>query len=186
MTNAIKLGLAAVAALGLAGCATTPVRTVTPNPLLVPSTDFETVWDQTVAVLDEYFDNPRENRLAREIVTDPAVGSTLFEPWHGDSVGVDQRLEATFQSVRRFAKVTINPAPAGGLAVKVEVYKEQEDLVKPERATGGRAIFQDQFPINRTRDIVGPVALPVGWIPRGRDTALEQAILARLREALFL
>jgi hypothetical protein len=70
--------------------------------------------------------------------------------------------------------------------VKVEVYKELEDLPKPERQAGGRAVFDGDFPVNRTREIVGPVPLPVGWIPRGRDPDLEQAILTRLRNAMFL
>ena len=111
---------------------------------------------------------------------------TLLEPWSGDSVGFEQRLESTLQTIRRFAIVQVDPAPGGGYAVRVEVYKELEDLVKPDRQTGGRAAFSDEFPVNRTREIVGPVPVPLQWIPRGRDTALEQAILDRIRNALFL
>ena len=183
----IAAATAALAALIAAGgCALTGVRTVTPNPLLVPSADFETVWKATVAVLDEYFEIASENRLARTIKTQPIQGATIVEPWHGDSVSLYDRLESTIQSTRRYAQVHVDPAPGGGYVVKVEVFKELEDLVKPDRQTGGRAVFNDQFPVNRARDIVGPVPLPVGWIPRGRDTLLEQAILARLRDALFL
>jgi hypothetical protein len=181
----LAVGLATSAAL-VAGCATLGVRQVTPNPLLVPSADFEAVWQQTVAVVDEYFDIASENRLARQILTQPRGGATLVEPWHGDSVGADERLESTLQSIRRFARVTVNPDPKGGFAVKVEVYKQLEDLPKPERQAGGRAVFSDQFPVNRTREVVGPVPLPLGWIDRGRDTKLEQAILARLRDSLCL
>jgi hypothetical protein len=180
----IAAALAALAASG--GCSLTGVRTVTPNPLLVPSADFETVWKTTVAVLDEYFDIANENRLSRTIKTQPVQGATIFEPWHGDSVDFQERFESTLQSIRRYAQVHIDPAPGGGYVVKVEVYKELEELVKPDRQAGGRAVFNDQFPVNRAREIVGPVPLPVGWIPRGRDTKLEQAILARLRDALFL
>jgi hypothetical protein len=183
----IAAGLVALAALVPAGCALMgPVRAVSPNPLVVPSADFETVWDQTVAVVDEYFDGLRENRLAGTIETDPTIGSGLIEPWRGDSVGLEERLESTLQSIRRFAKVRIEPAAGGGFAVKVEVYKELEDLTKPDRQMGGRAVFADQIPVNRTREVVGPVPLPVGWVPRNRDPKLEQAILNRLREAFFL
>ncbi|GIW86157.1 MAG: hypothetical protein KatS3mg108_0481 [Isosphaeraceae bacterium] len=162
------------------------LRTVSPNPLIVPSDDFETLWVKTVAVLDEYFDIAREDRLARTILTNPKEGATLLEPWYGDSVGLDQRLESTLQTIRRFARVRIDPAPGGGYAVKVEVYKELEDLAKPERQSGGRAVFDSDFPVNRTREIVGPIPIPNGWIPRGRDNELEQVILARLRNQLFL
>jgi hypothetical protein len=86
--------------------------------------------------------------------------------------------------MRRFAIVKIDPAPGGsGYLVKVEVYKELEDLAKPERQVGGtKSVFEDQFPINRTREVVGPVELPLGWIPRGRDTKLEHLILKKIRD----
>ncbi len=161
-------------------------RTVSPNPLVVPTDDFELVWKHCVAVVDEYFDIAREDRQARTIVTDPKVGATLFEPWYGDSAGFQERLESTLQTIRRFARIKVESAPGGGYAVKVEVYKELEDLAKPERQAGSRAVFDSDFPVNRTREIVGPVPIPNGWIPRGRDTELEQVILARLRNDLFL
>ena len=74
----------------------------------------------------------------------------------------------------------------GGFLVKVEVYKFLEDMIKPDRQAAGRAVFNNDFPVNRTREIVGPVPAPVGWIQRGRDLDLEQAILAGIRDALFL
>ncbi len=52
-----------------------------PNPLIVPSADYETVWNKTVAVVDKYFDIESENRLARTIRTQPQMGATLLEPW---------------------------------------------------------------------------------------------------------
>jgi hypothetical protein len=184
-------GLALTLAVAGFGCHTFSgfgpgLRTVSPNPLIVPSDDFELVWKECVAVVDEYFDIAREDRLARTIVTDPKMGATIFEPWYGDSTGFNERFESTLQTIRRFARVKVDNAPNGGFAVKVEVYKELEDLAKPERQTGGRAVFDSDFPVNRTREIVGPVPIPTGWIPRGRDNELEQAILTRLRNALFL
>lgn len=181
-------------ALGLSvlGCTATNglgrgLKTVTPNPLLVPSDDFETTWSKCVAVLDEYFDGIHENRLARTMVTDPKMGSTLIEPWYGDSVGFSERLESTLQTIRRWGRITLTPAPGGGYAVKVEVYKELEDLSKPERSIGGsRAVFDSDFPVDRSREIVGPVPLLNGWIPRGHDAKLEQMILTRIRNELFL
>ncbi len=182
---------AASAALGPAGCATVsrviaPTKAVAENPLIVPAADFETVWRETVAVLDEYFDIRTENRLARTIVTDPMIAATILEPWRGDSVGLDQRLEATLQTMRRFAKVQINPVPGRGFAIRLEVRKELEDLPRPDRQMAGRAVFNNDSPVNRTREIVGPVPIPIQWIPRGRDTKLEQVILNRIRDALFL
>jgi hypothetical protein len=183
----IAAGVLVSIALGSAGCASIyTMGKVTPNPLIAPNAEFETIWKQAVIVLDEYFEIADEDRQAGTITTDPVVAATLLEPWRSDSVGLDQRAEATLQSIRRFAKVAIRPAPTGGWAIEVAVYKELEDLVKPDRQAGGRAVFTNEFPVNRAREIVGPVPLPAQWIPRGRDPKLEQVILARIRRRLFL
>lgn len=158
-----------------------------PNPIVVPSIDFETIWNSTIAVLDEYFDIASENRQQKRIVTQPKVGGTLIEPWNQDSGDLYERLESTLQTIRRYAIVTIEPDPTGmGQAVRVEVFKELEDMVRPERAPAGRAIFSNEMPVNRSREVVGPVDLPQGWIPRGRDLVVEQAILRKLQRKLML
>jgi hypothetical protein len=161
-------------------------RPVATNPLAVPSADFEFLWNKTVAVVDKYFDIESENRLARTIKTQPQMGATVLEPWAFDSVKIEDRVEASMQTIRRSAIIHIDPAPSGGFLVKVEVYKFLEDMIKPDRQAAGRAVFTNDFPVNRTREIVGPVPAPVGWILRGRDPDLEQAILAGIRDALFL
>ena len=156
------------------------------NPLVVPAGDFDTVWNKTIAVVDKYFDIASENRLSRTIVTQPKPGATLLEPWSWDSVTLSDRLESTLQTMRRFAIIKVDPAPTGGYLVKVEVHKELEDMVKPDRQAAGRAVFNNYFPVNRTREIIGPVPAPVGWINRGRDPHLEQEILNGVRNTLFL
>jgi hypothetical protein len=161
-------------------------RPVAPNPVVVPEADFETVWNKTVAVVDKYFDIESENRLSRTIRTQPQMGATLLEPWALDSATFQDRLEATLQTIRRAAVIHVDPAPTGGFLVKVEVYKFLEDMTKPDRQAAGRAVFNNDFPVNRVREIVGPVPAPIGWIKRGRDLDLEQAILAGIQDALFL
>jgi hypothetical protein len=161
-------------------------KPVAPNPLVVPSNDFENVWNKTVAVVDKYFDIESENRLSRKIVTQPQMGATLLEPWALDSVTLQDRWEASLQTIRRWAVIHVDPAPTGGFLVKVEVFKFLEDMAKPDRQAAGRAVFNNDFPVNRTREMVGPVPAPLGWILRGRDGDLEQAILAGIRDALFL
>ena len=192
-------GLAGLVALALtqAGCASgwIPTSRVTrvfapqpaaENPLLIPIDDFEAVWNKTVAEVGGYFEVATENRLSRTIVTQPKISATVLEPWLGDTTTLADRVEATLQTVRRFAIVKVEPAPNGGFLVKVEVHKELEDMVKPDRQAMGRAVFNNEFPVNRSRETVGPVPVAVGWIPRGRDASLEQAILAGIRDAFFL
>jgi hypothetical protein len=197
--RAVGLLLLAAAAAGQVGCASGPTSWTLPgfaqvfgpheplkNPLLVPNGDFETVWNKTVAEVNRHFPIASENRLARTIRTDSDMTGTLIEPWTPDSATFHDRLEATFQTIRKFAVVHIDPAPAGGYLIKVEVHKQLEDMVKPASQPAGRAAFYNDFPVNRTREVVGVIPTPVGWIPMGRDTNLEQCILAGIRDALLL
>jgi hypothetical protein len=191
MSMRVRLLLAGVASLiacGSSGCSTlNGTRAVAENPMVVPMADFETVYKAAVVAVDTYFEIATEDRTQRKIITQPKSGATLIEPWEGDSVGLQERLESTLQSIRRFAIVTINPATTGeGWMVRVEVRKELEDLLQPDRQSIGRAVFNNQAPVNRTREVVGPVQAPSFWIPRGRDPKLEQAILAQIRVSLFL
>jgi hypothetical protein len=159
---------------------------IIPNPLVVPPSDFENVWNKSVAIVDKYFDIESESRLSHTIRTQPQMGATMLEPWALDSATTQARFEASLQTIRRWAVIHVDPTPNGGFLVKVEVYKFLEDMPKPDRQAAGRAVFNNDFPVNRTREIVGPVPAPLGWILRGRDLDLEQAILAGIRDALFL
>ncbi|MDG3005313.1 hypothetical protein [Paludisphaera mucosa] len=159
---------------------------VAENPLRVPVDDFEAVWNKTVAEVGGYFDVASENRLSRTITTEPKISPTVLEPWLADSTTLGDRVEATLQTIRRRAIIKIDPAPNGGFLVKVEVHKELEDMIKPDRQMAGRAVFNNEFPVNRSRETVGPVPVAVGWIPRGRDANLEQVILSGIRSAFFL
>jgi hypothetical protein len=167
----------------------TRIFTPTPvaaNPLVVPSTDFEILWNKTIAVVDKYFDIESENRLARTIKTQPQAGATIIEPWALDSVTVQDRFESSLQTIRRVAIIHIDPAPTGGFLVKVEVDKFLEDLAKPVNQPAGRAAFTNDFPVSHVREIVGPVPAPLGWIKKDRDRNLEQVILTGIRNELFL
>jgi hypothetical protein len=156
------------------------------NPLPVPAMDFEVLWNKTVAEVNKHFPIASENRLARTIRTDELMTGTLIEPWTRDAVTFRDRLEATLQTLRKFAVVQIDLAPSGGYLVKVEVNKELEDMVKPASQPAGRAAFYNDFPVNRTRDVVNAVPTPLGWIWMGRDTNLEQNILQGIKDALLL
>jgi hypothetical protein len=156
------------------------------NPLLIPSTDYEAVWNKTVAMVGQYFPVASENRLAGTIRTESEMTGTLIEPWTRDSASLRDRLEATLQTYRKFALVQIEPAPTGGYLVRVEVMKELEDVPKPVSQPAGRAVFYNDFPVNRAREIVGPLPAPLGWIPEGRDTLMEQKILSELHDAFLL
>jgi len=171
------------------------------NSVLIPPLDAEVVWCQLVDVADDYFKVEQEQRVIfaqgipteGRIVTFPQTGATLLEPWRGDSVGFQERLESTLQSIRRIATIRLIPDP-GGWRVEVVVQKELENLRRPMHATAGGATFRNDdslyrygtpLPVlgQRVGDQPRPVATPTrsaGWIPLGRDPLLEQRMLSKI------
>jgi hypothetical protein len=63
----------------------------------------------------------------------------------------------------------------------VAVFKELEDVARPEHATAGAATFRYDDSLTRVANPVGGQEINRGWIPQGRDTALEQRIVAELQ-----
>lgn len=164
------------------------------NPLVVTVMDRDFVWDQVVDAVDDYFRIQKEERvqLVGDLLTEghidtyPRGGSTIFEPWNADSVTAYERLESTLQSTRRKALVRVIPDPAG-FAIDVQVFKELEDVARPESgaisATNTNALRNDSS-LTRVTNPVGGQQPTLGWIPQGRDVALEQVILAQIQARL--
>ncbi|MCA9081035.1 MAG: hypothetical protein KDA58_10785 [Planctomycetaceae bacterium] len=175
-----------VLVLGLCGCAGGPGMFAqsgpVSNPLYVNTVNDELVWERAVEVLHEFhFEIANENRLARTIESHPRVGSGVLEPWHPDAATLGDRIEATTQSIRRTVQLSLQPSEQqSGYLVSVAVYKEKEDLPGIAANSAGAATFQESAPLERDLDPVVGQTAPSGWIPLGRDAALEQAILQRL------
>jgi hypothetical protein len=164
------------------GCQTPPIAAMSvSNPVFVPVEQHVVVWEEAVEVLhDLHFLAVRENRLDGTIETEYRVGSGLVEPWHHDSVGLENRLESTLQSIRRKMIVTVTPAP-GGHWVSVEALKELEDVPGLAANSAGGATFQESRPLQRDLDVVVGQTAPSGWLLLGRDLLLEQEYLCRLQ-----
>lgn len=156
--------------------------------LFVATPNEELVWERSVDVLHDFqFEIARENRLGRTIETFPKVGSGLLEPWHHDSIGFENRLESTLQSIRRIVTLSLQPSENGqGYVVSVAVYKEIEDLDGIAANSAGAATFSESTPLERDLDPVVGQSSPSRWVPLGRDPALEQAILERLRQVFSM
>jgi hypothetical protein len=162
------------------------------NPIAVPVADEELAWDQIADVVDDYFTISREARARRvsevpmegRIETRPQSGATWLEPHRRDSVGRFNRWESTFQTIRRRAAVRVIPDAAGYL-VEVVVEKELENLPKPEHATAGAATFRNDNALpSRRLEQVSRTRTSPRWISLGRDTALEQRMLADIHARL--
>ena len=196
-----KLLTAILLLIGLSGCtmpemsppppAMIPFETAGagyPNPVLIPITDSQCAWEAVVDVIDDYFKIQREEpvrdiggiRTEEGLIeTYYQVSPTLLEPWRRDTAGEYERLENTLQTMRRRAVVRVFPAD-GGYWVDVAVFKELEDLPRPEKSSAGSATFRYDSSFTRVVNPATGEQISQGWIPKGRDPVLEQRILGHL------
>jgi len=193
-----SLFAAAVLLASMCGCApysfTPPPGYQVPaycaNPVLLSIREPEPAWETVVDVMDDYFRIRDEEpvRLIGNTLTEgrletfPEIGATVFEPWRGDSAGRYERVESTLQTIRRRAVVRVIPAEQG-YWVDVAVFKELEDVLRPEHSTAGAATLRYDTSLTRVVNPVGQQSVHQGWIAQGRDTALEQRILGQLQAA---
>ena len=169
-----------------------PVMVSLENPVFVPGKNHEMIWEQLVSIVDDYFTIAKEEpvRLVGDtivrghIATEPIAGATVFDQlWRPDGVTAYERWEATLQSIRRYALITVSPAE-GGYWIDVQVFKELEDVAQTEHATTGAATFRHDSSVERYADSVSTAPPTVGWIPLGRDIAVEQKMLAEIKAAI--
>jgi hypothetical protein len=162
---------------------------VAENPLFIPGSDRDLLWNQVVDSVDNYFKIKREVRvrvvgdvpLEGHLETFPTDGSTFLEPWRKDSTHGYEKLHATLQSVRRSAVVRVQPVQ-GGHVVDVVVQKELEDLARPEYASAAQMPLRKPQSVTRESAEALNQSMPMGWIPVGRDTSLEQRILKEIHD----
>ncbi len=164
-----------------------PPGAATPNPLRLTAVDPEFLWNQLVDTVDDYFSIESERRVQviGGVVTEGRIethyipGATALEPWHWDSASDYELALATLQSIRRRASIRVVPV-AGGFDVYVQVVKELEDVVSPTQATPGSSVPRPDVTYSRTAPVTRAPQVTLGWIPQGRDAALEQEILREL------
>jgi hypothetical protein len=161
------------------------------NPMFIPTANLnqDLVWEQIVDVVDNYFRIERENRvqLVGNVVTEgrldtfPQVGATWLEPHLPDSDGIENRWESTYQTIRRRAVVRVIPE-RGGYLIDIAVYKELEDLPRPEHATAGASTFRhDSSMPSRLSEDVLRTRFSKSWLPLGRDIGIEQLMLCEIQ-----
>lgn len=165
------------------GCATIPAFSPpVSNPVFVRAQNADEAWERTVDVVHDYlFEIERENKLGGTLETRYKTGASVLEPWHRDTVGTDNRLESTLQSIRRKAYVSMTPVE-GGYLIGVEAHKELEDVAKAANLQGAATFLDDNILARDLNAVLGQ-ATPSGWIAKGRDEALEQSMLRSLNQA---
>ena len=114
------------------------------------------------------------------IDTTPKPGATLLEPWDHDSANSYERLESTLQSIHRYAVVKVHAVENGcGFWVEVAVYKELEDVRRPEHATAGSATFRNDITPNRSDNPGQPVTISSGQSPGLTQNGFPRAATRR-------
>lgn len=163
-----------------------------PNPVTVPAYDPYILWETVVDVTRLYFWRIREEYPCHKsgdmimeglLITFPQVGATWLEPWRRDSADTAERNLATLQSIRRTAYIRVR-AVSDGYLIDVRVTKELEDLAAPSKSRLPPALFRQDTDITEMPDPIAVQDVHAGWIPLGRDTALEQEILMQIQARL--
>lgn len=186
-----RLVILVLLALTLVGCATpaTSPLVVQQNPTLLPWINRDLLWDQIVDVVDDHFPIASERRVQMvgdvmtegSIITIPKISSTIFEPWRRDSANTYDKFENTLQTMRRRAVLRVIPTGDGYL-VEVTVFRELEDLPRPANSSTGDVILRNDDSLERFATPQLGQPLTRGWIPQGRDTAMEQYMICRLQD----
>lgn len=166
------------------GCLSSPPKapTVGSSSIQLSADHRDSVWEHAVVVLHRnHFQIARESKLEGVIESHYRGGSNLLEPWHPDSVGFENRLESTLQSIRRRVIVNLQPTGEGLMTVSVRVDKEIEDLPGMAANYEGGATFPESQPLSRDLDQVVGQTGPSRWLPIGRDPLLERQVLGQIR-----
>ncbi|MCH2212183.1 MAG: hypothetical protein MK110_12835 [Fuerstiella sp.] len=165
------------------GCITGSGRGVPrTNALLIPSNTVDATWERAVDVLHRnHFLIARESKLEGIIETEYRAGSNILEPWHPDSVGLQNRMESTLQSIRRRVVISFGRSGSDQMMVSVVVHKEIEDVPGPTATHAGGATFSESDVFDRDLNQVLGQAAPSRWLPRGRDPHLEARLVAQIQ-----
>jgi hypothetical protein len=176
------------------GCASIEVPPLVPvnspyandrNPVYIPLSDYGRVYENCLQVLGEFgFSFAENNRYDGRIETMPRAASGLLLFLRPGSPDLYERTLATLQSYRHRVTVILHPADQGGFFIEVVARKELEDLAKPAHSLVGPATFRTDNNVDRTTEVIDDSSFDASWIYKGRDTAMEQEIIRRLKRLM--
>jgi hypothetical protein len=157
------------------------------NPVLVSpgqptALAYQEVFEKTVEILSTYFELLPPNPYDGRIVSKPRIMPGFEQFWKPGNPDARSRLLSTFQTTRQTATAEIRAGERGGYLVYIVVEKELEDLSRPILSKAGAAVFQEAQSVDRQLEVVGPdTEADSSWFKIGRNYALEQEILRRIR-----
>lgn len=188
---------------GQATCQTCPAATVSTcnaglynNTVIVTCCNPTVLWESLVTPVRKYFPIQKEDPCRQmgcivspgKLITGRTIGSSVFEPWKRDSVGIRQRWESTIQTISRKAVIDVAPQDfnTNTYSIKVEVIKEIENNPHPDTSRTGQGNY---FLSDSRRTFTDPIVSPedetgLTWIEKGRDPLLEQRLLAEIEQSI--
>jgi hypothetical protein len=159
-----------------------PIEVPVSNPLDIGVIDEDFLWRMIVDTVDDHFridvEQPISVNGAPEgnLVTYPEISGTSLEPWRRDTARGFERLQSTFQTIRRTASVRVI-RQSSGYRISVEVVKEQEDVDQSQFAAAGASSQRHDGTVIRMGNEARQMPLTLGWYEIGRDLDLERRIL---------
>jgi hypothetical protein len=160
------------------------------NPVLVSPRQttpaaYAEVFEKVIDVFDDYFPIAYSNRYDGRVIGAPTIAPGFERIWQHGSTDCYERLLATFQTMRYRGMVQIRAAEQGGYLVQVTVYRELKDDPRPILLETG-SVFRDNPTVDRQFEVVDPeISSDPVWIPKGRATDVEEAILRKIRACQF-
>jgi hypothetical protein len=163
------------------------------NPVLIfPNhqgrVSYAEIFDQVLDVVDDHFAIQYSNRYEGRVVGKPTIAPGFEQPWKPGSPDSYERTLATLQAYRYRCEVRIREADPTGYFVQVTVLKELRDYPTTGNPYSNISVFQDGGTVDRDQflivdpNVTSPIESPgERWIPKGRETALEQVILRKLQ-----
>jgi hypothetical protein len=163
------------------------------NPVLLypnhpPGEAYAVLFDRVLDVVDDYFPIAYANRYEGRVLGRTTIAPGYEQPWRPGSPDKYERTLATLQSYRYRCEVRIREADPGGYFVQVTVRKELKDAPAPANASTAVPVFGDAGTVDRDQflvidpEVTTPLESPTDrWIPKGREAALEHAIIQKLR-----
>lgn len=163
------------------------------NPILLyenrpPGEAYAELFEQAIDAMDDYFSLSYANRYEGRIVGKTIIAPGYEQIWKAGSPDPYQRALVTLQQYRYRCEIRIREGLRGGYLVDVIVRKELKDSPSPANPTVAVPAFQDAGTVDRDQflivdpDIASMIVNPGDrWIPKGRETSIEQAILRKLQ-----
>lgn len=149
------------------------------------SPEFDQLWRAGQETLRRHrFRLDRVDRRAGRISTFPAISQHFFEFWRRDVASSSDFWEATINPIRRWVEISVTPVAGSDDATRLAVTVHKQRFSAPDRqfnsTIAAYQLFGDRLPTTTGRETTS--VNDDRWLDRGRDSAMEEALLMEMIE----